>query len=69
MSAEEKPMWDTFMETEVGQQYLRQSSEMRLCLSEIAKMNLIPDAPQDLAEIFLKTYRSKIEAPQSAVYF
>ena len=69
LSAEEKPMWDAFMETEVGQQYFRQSSEMRLSLSEIAKVDLMPEAPQDLAESFLKTYRGKIEASQSAVYF
>ncbi len=69
MSAEEKPVWDAFMETEVGQQYLTQSSEMRLSLSRIAKVDLIPEAPLDLAESFLKTYRGKIEASQSAVYF
>ena len=69
LSAEEKPMWDAFMETEVGQQYFRQSSEMRLSLSEIAKVDLMPEAPQDLAESFLKSYRGKIEASQSAVYF
>ena len=69
LSAEEKPAWDAFMETEVGQQYLSQSSEMRLTLSGIAKVDLIPEAPQDLAESFLKTYRGKIESSQSAVYF
>ena len=69
LSAEEKPVWDAFMETEVGQQYLSQSSEMRLALSGIAKVDLIPEAPQDLAERFLKTYRGKIEGSQSAVYF
>lgn len=69
LSAEEKPAWDAFMETEVGQQYLSQSSEMRLTLSGIAKVDLIPEAPQDLAESFLKTYRGKIESSQLAVYF
>ena len=69
LSAEEKPVWDAFMETEVGQQYLSQSSEMRLALSGIAKVDLIPEAPQDLAESFLKIYRGKIEASQSAVFF
>jgi len=69
LSAEEKPVWDAFMETEVGQQYLSQGREMRLALSGIAKVDLIPEAPQDLAESFLKTYRGKIEASQSAVYF
>lgn len=69
LSAEEKPAWDAFMETEVGQQYLSQSSEMRLTLSGIAKVGLIPEAPQDLAESFLKTYRGKIESSQLAVYF
>ncbi len=57
------------METGVGQQCLSQSSEMCVALSGIAKVDLIRKAPQDLAEIFLKTYRGKIEASQSAVYF
>lgn len=69
LSAEEKPVWDAFMETEVGQQYLSQSSEMRLALSGIAKVDLIPEAPQDLAERFLRIYRGNIERSQSAVYF
>ena len=69
LSAEEKPVWDAFMETEVGQQYLSQGREMRLALSGIAKVDLIPEAPQDLAESFLKTYRGKIESSQLAVYF
>ena len=69
LSAEEKPVWDAFMETGVGQQCLSQSSEMCVALSGIAKVDLIRKAPQDLAEIFLKTYRGKIKASQSAVNF
>ena len=69
LSAEEKPVWDAFMKTDSGQQYLSQSSEMRLTLSGIAKVGLIPETPQDLAESFLKTYRGKIESSQLAVYF
>jgi len=66
LSAEEKPVWDAFMKTDSGQQYLSQSTEMRLALNGIAKVN--PEAPPDLAESFLKTYRGKIESSQSAVY-
>jgi hypothetical protein len=69
LSVEEKPVWHAFMKTDSGQQYLSQSSEMRLNLSGIAKVDLIPEAPQDLADSFLKTYRGKIESSQLAVYF
>ena len=69
LKRKEKPVWDAFMETGVGQQCLSQSSEMCVALSGIAKVDLIRKAPQDLAEIFLKTYRGKIESSQLAVYF
>ncbi len=69
LKRKEKPVWDAFMETGVGQQCLSQSSEMCVALSGIAKVDLIRKAPQDLAEIFLKTYRGKIKASQSAVNF
>lgn len=68
LSSEEKPVWDAFMKTDSGQQYLSQSTEMRLALNGIAKVDLIPEAPLDLAESLLKTYRGKIESSQSAVY-
>ncbi len=68
LSAEEKPVWDAFMKTDSGQQYLSQSTEMRLALNGIAKVDLILEAPLDLAESFLKNYRGKIESSQSAVY-
>ena len=42
LSEEEKPVWDSFIETEAGQHYLSQSSEMRLVLTGIAKVDLIP---------------------------
>ena len=69
LSEEEKPAWDSFIETEAGQQYLSQSSEMRLVLTGIAKVDLIPAVPQDLAKSFVATYRGKIETSQSAVCF
>ena len=57
------------MKTDSGQQYRSQSTEMRLALNGIAKVDLIPEAPLNLAESFLKTYRGKIESSQLAVYF
>ena len=68
LSEEEKPVWDSFIETEAGQQYLSQSSEMRLVLAGIARVDLIPTVPQNLAKSFVATYRCKIETSQSGVY-
>ena len=69
LSEEEKPVLDSFIETEAGQQYLSQSREMRLVLTGIAKVDLIPAVPQDLAKSFVATYRGKSKTSQSAVCF
>ncbi|MEE2642344.1 MAG: hypothetical protein VX768_17060 [Planctomycetota bacterium] len=66
LSIEEKPVWDAFMETDSGKQYLSQSSEMRLALNGIAKVDLIPEPPQDLADSFVEAYRRMSEKSQSA---
>ncbi|MEM6692711.1 MAG: hypothetical protein AAF664_25005 [Planctomycetota bacterium] len=52
LSSAERRVLDSFLQTDVGQEYLKESNELKSHLNQIASIDLVPDPPADLKERF-----------------
>lgn len=65
LSAEEKPVWEAYLQTSSGQEFLKGSTEMKTFLDDMATVELVSAPPADLKVRFETLIREHMEESRS----